>query len=91
LFRALWRIGRIDSVQLAEVLDSQTSALSGLLTTPLSRRAKELGLPLPFQASRVPGVRRRIWKDHAGVAARMSVAIHHEITARKTGTRRSSD
>jgi hypothetical protein len=85
LFQPLGQIGRIDSVQLAEVLGTQPASLGGLLTTPLSRRADALGLPLPYVIDRVPGSRRRVWRDHAGIASRMSVAIRNELDARGHG------
>ncbi|MDH3225742.1 MAG: hypothetical protein OEM67_01445 [Thermoleophilia bacterium] len=85
LFQPLGQIGRIDSVQLAELLGTQPASLGGLLTTPISRRADALGLPLPYVIDRVPGSRRRVWRDHAGIASRMSVAIRKELDARGNG------
>jgi hypothetical protein len=34
---------------------------------------------------RVPGSRRRVWRDHAGIASRMGVAIRNELDARGNG------
>jgi len=83
LFQPLGQIGRLDSVQLAEMLDARPASLGGLLTTPLSRRADALGLPLPYVIDRVPGTRRRVWRDHAAIAERMAAALRQEIALRE--------
>jgi hypothetical protein len=82
LFQPLGQLGRIDSYQLAELLDAPPASIGGMLTTPLSRRADGLGLPLPYVIDRVPGTRRRVWRDHAGIAARMARAIRAELALR---------
>src|SRR5438128_935874 len=52
LFENLDEPGRIDSLALAEKLDTTPRELSGMLTTPLKRRAAALGLPLPWEGGR---------------------------------------
>ena len=81
LFRPLWRIGHIDSEQLADLMGCMPPSLSGLVMTPLSRRAKDLGLPLPYVVARAPNG-RRIWRDQGNVASRMTIAIQKEISSR---------
>jgi hypothetical protein len=81
LFRALWRIGHVDSEQLADLLGCTPTSLGGLLMTPLSRRAKDLGLPLPYVVARAPNG-RRIWREQGNVASRMTIAIQQEISSR---------
>ena len=85
LFQPLGQVGRIDSAQLAEILGTSPASLGGLLTTPLSRRADAMGLPLPYVIDRIPGSRRRVWRDHAGIAGRVALAIRDELEARGSG------
>jgi hypothetical protein len=85
----------ISSVQLAGALEVTPRALSGYLTTPLKRRAKALGLPLPFAggsgdkpyggltsppADATPD--RTYWRDRDGIAQRMLTAIGLELARR---------
>lgn len=94
-FTALDRDQVLDSLQLAEMLAVAPRELSGNLTTPLKRRAKSLGLPLPFTGGRgdqlYGGIddpagdmdpQRTYWRDRAAIAERMSVALQREQDAR---------
>lgn len=99
LFRLLSRERVIDSLQLAEALGATPRGLSGFLTTPLKRRAKTLGLPLPFAgglgAESYGGImapspdmdpQRTHWQDRDGIAKRMLRAIEEERAARAPDT-----
>lgn len=78
LFLHLNRSGRVDSVQLTKDLSLGTPRnLSGPLTTPLKRRAKKLGLPLPWDEG-VTDDDRTLWRDRDGIADRMLQAIQNE-------------
>jgi hypothetical protein len=98
LFEALAGGGVIDSVTLADRLGVSPRALSGNLTTPLKRRAKALGLPLPFDGghgdqayggislpSRDMDAQRTHWRDRNGIAERMLNAVRDELRARRKG------
>lgn len=95
LFDALQERGKIASVELAALLDTTPRAIGGLVTSQLKRRAKALGLPLPFDGgegalayggipkpakSDDPG--RTYWQDRDGIAARMATALREAINAR---------
>lgn len=93
----------IDSVQLARALGVGPRELSGNLTTPLKRRVRALGLPLPFNGGHggetyggidAPSpdmdASRTHWQDHDGIAARMVAAIDAE-TARRASRAREPD
>lgn len=95
LFAALDANGIVDSVGLATALAITPRELSGHLTTPLKRRAKALGLPLPFAGGlgteTYGGIKnpapdldpeRTHWQDRDGVAKRMLVAIDEELESR---------
>ncbi len=83
LFGRLSHDGSVDSLALAAdlSLDSPRN-LPGPLTTPLKRRAKKLGLDLPWSEG-VSDSERTVWSDRDGIAARMLVAIDAE-TARRS-------
>jgi hypothetical protein len=95
LFHVLAREGRTDSLALSAALECRPPALAGSLTTPIKRRAKTLGLPLPFDgghgsvdfggiSSPRPGddPGRTFWADRSGIAARMLEAIEVELARR---------
>ena len=95
LFNALAQEGRTDSLSLSAALECRPPALAGSLTTPIKRRAKSLGLPLPFDGGQGsvefgglsrprpgddPG--RTYWADRNGIAVRMLEAIKAELATR---------
>jgi hypothetical protein len=94
LFTKLADDGRISSVELAkEITIGGPRAIGGALTSPLKRRAKQLGLPLPFLggegAREYGGIpsplpdddpRRTYWQDHNGIATRMVEAIQAQLS-----------
>jgi hypothetical protein len=95
LFNALAQEGRTDSPALSAALECRPPALAGSLTTPIKRRAKALGLPLPFDGGHgsvdfggisdpSPGddPARTYWADRNGIAVRMLQAIDDELAAR---------
>jgi hypothetical protein len=66
-----------------------------MLTSPLKRRAKQLGLPLPFHGGEgslayggIPdpqpdeSPRRTYWSDRDGIARRMVEALEGELRSR---------
>jgi hypothetical protein len=96
-FGALQMHGRMNSVDLASILGVDSPRqISGLLTTPLKRRARQLELPLPFiggegslpyggipepdPARDDPG--RTYWEDRNGASARLVTAIREELARR---------
>jgi len=96
-FGALQMHGRMNSIDLASFLEvGSPRQISGLLTTPLKRRARQLELPLPFIGGEGslpyggipapdperddPG--RTYWEDRNGAAARLTRAIRDELARR---------
>jgi hypothetical protein len=103
LFEAIAQDGRINSAELAELLDARPPQLGALLTTPIKRRAKTLGLPWPFEggqgdrdyggiASPQPGddPGRTYWEDRDGIAERMLQALRERQTPTSTGSSRKA-
>jgi hypothetical protein len=100
-FRQLELNGRISSVELAGlVTDKGPRAIGGVLTSPIKRRARHLGLPLPFLGGEgvrpyggipdpLPGddPHRTYWVDHDGIAGRMVKAIIVELDRRPEAIR----
>lgn len=80
LFQVLRDEGRVSARRLARELDIPARAVSGSVSGRLSRRAAELGLPLPYDASR-PG-RTTLWHDRDGIARRMVAALEQELALR---------
>ncbi|MDH3225559.1 MAG: hypothetical protein OEM67_00495 [Thermoleophilia bacterium] len=83
LFRFLHNDGSIDAQQLSSALDCEASELSGMLLTPLRRRAKALGMPLLYQVDLDRTTRRRVWRDSDGLATEMYGALR-EVHERRT-------
>ncbi|MDH3225579.1 MAG: hypothetical protein OEM67_00600 [Thermoleophilia bacterium] len=81
LFEYLETTGEVDSTHLAEALGAAPSALGGLLTGRLNRRAQQLGLKPPYEVERTSG--RTIWRDQQGTAGRLLGALRREITSRR--------
>jgi hypothetical protein len=84
-FEALASDGEIGSLDLAAALGvASPRNIPAILTTPLKRRAKALGLSNPWmEGSRGD---RTVWHDDGGIAARMLQAVRAEKQRR--GTRR---
>lgn len=65
---------RIDSLSLTDRVGAVSPRdLPGILTTPLKRRAEVLGLPRPWEEGEARG--RTLWRDRAGIASRVLVAL----------------
>ncbi len=61
----------LDSLELAKLLGTDSPRnIASLLTTSLKRRAKALGLPVPWTEESSPD-NRTVWVDRDGIAARM--------------------
>lgn len=96
LFHQLSEGGRLSSLELAAAIEAAgPRAIGGMLTSPLKRRAKQLGLPLPFVGGEgvlayggIPDPRpdedpgRTYWADRDGIAERMAEAIRAELKRR---------
>jgi hypothetical protein len=77
-FRVLAGNGEVGSLKLAEIVGvERPTILPFVLTTPLKRRAKSLGLPRPWTEDASPD-HRTIWRDCDGIANRMVAAIENE-------------
>jgi hypothetical protein len=81
LFEKLTVDGEVDSTSLAQALGAAPSALGGLLTGRLNRRAQQLGLKPPYEVERTSG--RTIWRDQQGTAERLLAASRKEIASRR--------
>lgn len=95
LFGHLAENERLSSFELGAALGAPPRSIGGMLTSPLKRRAKQLGLPLPFLGGEgslgyggIPDPRpeddpaRTYWQDKDGIAARMVDALHAELKTR---------
>ncbi|HEU4738164.1 MAG TPA: hypothetical protein VFS54_03670 [Solirubrobacterales bacterium] len=82
LFDHLAHDGSVDSLKLAADLSlGSPRNLPGPLTTPLKRRAKKLGLALPWNEG-VSDSDRTVWSDRDEIAKRMLAAIDGETGRR---------
>lgn len=90
LFRLLVEQGRVDSEILARGLRAQPGAVAGLVSTPLTKLLRDVGLPAPYDQAEDPARRRRIWIDRDGAATRMLAAIRDEQLTRPAFTSRLS-
>lgn len=82
LFGHLAHDRSVDSLSLAAALSlGSPRNLPGPLTTPLKRRAKKLGLGLPWSEG-VSDSERTVWSDRDGIAQRMLAAIDEETGRR---------
>ncbi len=81
LFEKLATRGEVDSTELARALGAAPSALGGLLTGRLNRRAQQLGLKPPYEVERKS--RSTIWRDRQGTAERLLAALRREIASRR--------
>ena len=81
-FRQLAKEGRVGSLELVELLDLKgPTRIPANLTNPLKRRAKRLGLEVPWEET-ADRDDRTVWVDRDGIAARMLAAIEEEIRRR---------
>ena len=78
LFDALVAESVVDSARLADRLGVTPGRLRTLVTEPLERRARALGLPRPFALGTAAKTRRRTWSDHEGVATILAEALRAE-------------
>jgi hypothetical protein len=105
LFNRLSEGSRLSSLDLAEAIGAAgPRAIGGMLTSPLKRRAKQLGLPLPFLGGEgalayggIPDPRpeedagRTYWADRDGIAVRMAEAILAELNERPDAKTKQSE
>lgn len=82
-FGLLVRDGQVGSLALSNVLAvGSPRNISSVLTTPLKRRAKALGLPYPWEEG-ASADSRTIWLDPTGACKRILEAIHRELETRE--------
>lgn len=69
---------QLDSLRLARLLETDSPRnIASMLTTPLKRRAKALGLPVPW-AEASSAENRTVWLDRDEIAGRMYVVLSDE-------------
>jgi hypothetical protein len=86
-FTALDERGKIGSLELAALLDVRSPRnIPAVLTTPLKRRARSLGLAYPWQES-ADHTNRTVWLSIDGVTKPMLAAAEAEIERRNEGVR----
>lgn len=84
-FGALAEHGRIDALQLAELLGLTSSrAIAGALTNSLKQAARKVGAGVPWDETSNADD-RTVWLDRGDISTRMGVAIADELK-RRTGT-----
>jgi hypothetical protein len=81
-FTAIQERGQIGSLELAERLGvGSPRNIPAVLTTPLKRRARAMGLPYPWGES-ADHTNRTVWLSIEGVPERMLSALNAEIKRR---------
>lgn len=81
-FAALVERGQIGSLEVARMVGvSSPRNIPSVLTTPLKRRAKALGLPMPWRSG-ADHEDRTLWLAIEGVAEKFVEAIDIELNAR---------
>jgi hypothetical protein len=81
-FRALEQHGEISSLALVQLLDIKgPTSVPANLTNPMKKRARKLGIPVPWTEGSTRDD-RTMWHDRDGIAARMVQAIEAERIAR---------
>jgi len=86
-FAALVSRGQIGSLEVARMVGvSSPRNIPSVLTTPLKRRAKALGLPMPWRSG-ADHEDRTLWFAIDGVAERLVEAIDIELKARNLEAR----
>lgn len=85
-FRKLAHDGRVGSLELAQILNTDTPRnIPANLTNSLKQRARKLGLEVPWVET-VSSDDRTVWVDRDGIAARMVVALDNENQRRSGPT-----
>jgi len=81
-FRELSAHGQISSPDLVRLLDLKgPRSIPANLTNPMKKRARKLGVPVPWTKN-ANDDERTVWRDRDGIAARMVSAIEAERVAR---------
>lgn len=81
-FRELEQRGEISSLDLVQLLGVKgPTSLPANLTNPMKKRARKLGIPVPW-AEATTHDNRTLWRDRDGIASRMVKAIEAERVAR---------
>jgi hypothetical protein len=77
-FRELEEQAEISSLELVQLLGVKgPTSVPANLTNPMKKRARRLGIPVPWTEASTPD-NRTIWRDRDGIAARMVKAIEAE-------------
>lgn len=78
-FQLLERKGEVSSPDLVTALGVKGArSVPANLTNPLKKRARKMGIPVPWTETSTPDGLRTVWKDRDGIAARMVRAIEEE-------------
>jgi hypothetical protein len=78
-FRELERHGEVSSPDLVELLGVKgPTSVPANLTNPMKKRARKLGIPVPWAEASTPDGARTIWRDRDGIASRMVKEIQAE-------------
>jgi hypothetical protein len=81
-FRELEQKGEISSLDLVQLLGVKgPTSVPANLTNPMKKRARKLGIPVPWAEASTHD-NRTVWRDREGIAARMVKAIGAERIAR---------
>jgi hypothetical protein len=79
LFELLDQNGEIASPDLVAALGVKGArSVPANLTNPLKKRARKLGIPVPWTETSTPDGLRTVWRNRDGIAARMVRAIEEE-------------
>ena len=82
-FAALADDGQIASLDLVARLGLKgATSVPANLTNSMKKRARKLGLPVPWKEGTTPDGTRTVWFDRDGIAARMVKAIDDELARR---------
>lgn len=82
-FSAIARRGQVGSLELASLIGvGSPRNIPAVLTTPLKRRAKAMGLGYPWEEG-ADHTNRTVWLTTDGVAKRMLAAVDAEIARRQ--------
>ena len=77
-FRELEEHAAISSLELVQLLGVKgPTSVPANLTNPMKKRARKLGIPVPWTEASTPD-NRTIWRDRDGIAARMVKSIEAE-------------
>jgi surface antigen len=82
-FGALAERGQLTSVEVSGLLGlANQRSIGANMTVSLSKRVKALDLPQPWTLAATPDGERTVWRDRAGIAERMHVALRAEAGRR---------